>query len=1250
MYEIIILLLVLIIIKYAEISYIIKKLPNKIKIAICKNSNILIIKLIRFLNKKHLKIIKKLGNHSIDNQNKYKVLSPNDNAPIDGYSQMLQIALQTSGTNNIAVTGTYGSGKSSFLRTFEKNHVEWNYLHISLATFAEAKNGIIEPDSSTGTTTKENQHKLIERSILQQIFYKEKDKVIPFSRFKRIINIKNRYLILHTILLSLLIFYSLSMFYPTKVQEFINYDLNLRLKKYYWVFFIAISISTYYLYKIIEYSTKLKVNKFNLKNGEFQLDGKDNSSILNENLDEILYFFEVTSYDVVVIEDLDRFDSTEIFIKLRELNTLINNSKDINRRIIFIYAIRDDMFKNKDRTKFFEFIVPIIPYINSRTSFLKLKEKFKNEKEIDENFLRDVSIRINDMRLLLNISNEYKIYKHKINSKGINKNGLLAMIIYKNFYPADFAKLHKNKGMIPTIFNNRTSYINSKLDELNNNIKEKQEKINEYETKIKLEKEKSIDELKMVYILNIFKYSQNNNGYISLSDSDSDSFHINNFEDLLKNEIFDKVKNEKFKFDFKDIENKINDKLSYNQREEIILKQNNKNLENLKQELQDLKDKQKEIKEYTISKIAKEDDSEIFKNIENEDLLKFLLKDGYIREDEYHNYISNFFEGGLSYNDREFVLSVQNNKIFEFDYLLFNIKEVMIHLKAEYFESKSILNYSLLDYMIENDIKDDKFNNFINILIKNEDNRDFIFNYINFSKYLKEFIEIISDRWAKIWFFIYKESQFTEEKKDTYFQILFDHLEIDNLMKLNIEDSLKEYIETSQKVPDNSNFNDRFKQLIKTLKVKYQNIDDTYDENPAFFEFIYEENLYKLNEKMINKIIFIKGEPRKTSEEKLKISHYTTIKESEAQELKKYLEANINEYIENVFLQIETNIKEDEQYIIELLNNEDLEFENKQSIIEKEEAKICDISQIKNKELWDVLFDKNKVTAIWKNILNYYQYKEQNLDEIIIDFISNKENYKQLSNNIIYNEEEFEEKVIENLSLHLITFNELNDECYSYITKSLYRYSVFLTKLTNEKIDILLKNNKLTLTQENINYLKEQYSNKQIVLFENLKEDLLKEDPLKEDPLKEDNKFILDENDYIGIFKSTKFTLDEKMRIINKLDLNIFDNEELVKIVIDIYLDDKIEVSNELFFKFFEKGNFEDSLQLLINQIPNLENQVITELLSQLGEPYDKLILQSEEPLTLDKVEIDKDLLIALKNKGFIKNVKFQKKEVIVYK
>ncbi|MFW0702099.1 hypothetical protein ACN09M_03650 [Aliarcobacter butzleri] len=1248
MYEIIIVLLVLIIIKYTEIYYIIKKLPNKIKIAICKNSNILIIKLIRFLNKKHLKIIKRLGNQAIDNPNKYEVLSPNEKSDINGYSEMLQIAFKTPGTNNIAITGSYGSGKSSFLRTFENRYKEWDYLHISLATFEEAKN--MEKNNVNQTTEeaknmeknnanqtseeiikKEKQHQLIERSILQQIFYKEKDKTIPFSRFKRIINIKKSSLIFHSILLAILILYSVTMLFPLKVEKLFTFDLKSELKQYSLMFWLIPFITIYYFYKIIQYFTGLKVSKFNIKSGEFQIDNKDKTSILNEHLDEILYFFEVTSYNVVIIEDLDRFDSTEIFIKLRELNTLINNSKDINRRIRFVYAIRDDMFKDKDRTKFFEFIVPIIPYINSNNSFLKLKEKFKKE-NISEDFLRNVALRINDMRLLLNISNEYKIYKYKINSNSLSEERLLAMIIYKNFYPLEFAKLHINEGNVAEIFNKRIEIITLKVKELASKIKEKQTEINEYEAKIEDEKSKSIDELRMVYILNIFKFNDSKNReYILLSDGSS--YYISNFKDLLQNEVFYKVKNEEKQFNFKNIENEINNEYTYNQREEIILNQNNKNLENLKQDLRNLKDKENKIKKYTISEIAKEDDTEIFKNIENEDLLKFLLRDGYIREDEYHNYISYFFKGGLSYKDREFVLSVKDDKPLNNEYELINKKEVLIHLTSKDFEVKAILNYSLLDYIIENNIKDDKFDNFISVLVKNEECKDFIFNYINFTNNLNEFINIITDRWVRIWFYIYKESQFTEDKKAIYFRILFDHLGI-KLINLNIEDSLKEYIETSSGLPEIDKSNDNFEKLIYKLKVKYKYIED-YKKNPLTFDFIYKNDLYCINKDMIS--IIVKSKTTISLEE-LNNSHYSSIQKSELNELRLYIKQNINEYIENVFLQIETNTQEDEEYIMELLNNEDLEFENKQSIIKKEETIILNISKIEDKELWEFLFRENKITANWKNILYYYQYKEQQLNEIIIDFISNKENYKQLSNNMIYNEEEFEEKVIENLSLHLITFNELNDECYSYITKSLYRYSNLLTKLTNEKIDILLKNNKLGLTQENINYLKEHYSNKQIVLFENLKEDLLKED----------NKFTLDENDYIEIFKSTKFSIDEKMTIINKLDLNIFDNEDILKLVINIYLEGNIEIPNELLSKLFDKVSLEDSLKLLIKQIPKLEEEQIKRLLVRFAEPYDKLSEQLGESFEFENTEINKNLLTALKNKGIIKNMKLKKKEIVV--
>lgn len=52
----------------------------------------------------------------------------------------------------------------------------------------------------------------------------------------------------------------------------------------------------------------------------------ESGSCFDKYLDEILYYFEISRRDIVVFEDLDRFDNVEIFETLRALNTLLNGS------------------------------------------------------------------------------------------------------------------------------------------------------------------------------------------------------------------------------------------------------------------------------------------------------------------------------------------------------------------------------------------------------------------------------------------------------------------------------------------------------------------------------------------------------------------------------------------------------------------------------------------------------------------------------------------------------------------------------------------------------------------------------------------------------------------------------------------------------------------------------------------------------------------------------------------------------------
>ena len=321
----------------------------------------------------------------------YHSLSPICEADIPEYEEAISWALNNrkeKNIKNIAITGPYGSGKSSILNTFQKNNSnqDLHFLNISLATFKDELEEPLKPGSkTTNKTNGEDLVRLIELSILQQIFYHEEDRKIPDSRFKKIKSYNNKKILFWTfaILLSVLSFIHIfdtgNIFKIQSICQVENKTVNLIIL----IISILICISCVFvgIYKSIRVFTGLRITKLNIKNAEIEINDKINKSILNHHLDEILYFFEVTPYNVVIIEDLDRFQQTEIFTKLREINLLINSSKKIkDKNVVFIYAVRDDMFQDRDRTKFFDFIIPVIPVINSSNSNEILLGKIKNNK------------------------------------------------------------------------------------------------------------------------------------------------------------------------------------------------------------------------------------------------------------------------------------------------------------------------------------------------------------------------------------------------------------------------------------------------------------------------------------------------------------------------------------------------------------------------------------------------------------------------------------------------------------------------------------------------------------------------------------------------------------------------------------------------------------------------------------------------------------------------------------------------------
>ena len=164
----------------------------------------------------------------------------------------------------------------------------------------------------------------------------------------------------------------------------------------------TVRICGYRVCKILRYFKHVRIvcNSFfadgrtDFKNigNEIEIFEESDDSYFDKYLNEVLYLFENVDADVIVFEDMDRFNANKIFERLREVNTLANiQLQKENKKILrFFYLLRDDIFISKDRTKFFDYIVPVVPVVDSSNSYDQFISHFKKGglfEKFNESFL-----------------------------------------------------------------------------------------------------------------------------------------------------------------------------------------------------------------------------------------------------------------------------------------------------------------------------------------------------------------------------------------------------------------------------------------------------------------------------------------------------------------------------------------------------------------------------------------------------------------------------------------------------------------------------------------------------------------------------------------------------------------------------------------------------------------------------------------------------------------------------------------------
>ncbi|WP_405269335.1 hypothetical protein [Cellulophaga sp. Ld12] len=1195
------------------------------------------------LEKLHFKFSKK-NQIELD----YTSLSPISNGDKEGhYSNALLWALENrkeEDIKNIALTGSYGSGKSTILKTFQKNYKgNFEFLNISLATFKEEKTKK-DDDGNPIIKNKEDLLRLIETSILQQIFYHEEDKNIPDSRFKKIKSYSGKKLLFTSIGILLFIIALLNYFNPYLLQSIFK-DSSLSIficNTLHYSSILIIIIGIFFLvYKSIRIISSITINKLKFQNAEIGIGESLNKSILNHHLDEILYFFSIRPYNVVIIEDLDRFEETEIFTKLREINLLLNNSEKTKKKnITFIYAVRDDMFSDNERIKFFDFIIPVIPVINSsNSSEILLQKKRKYNYDLTDTFIEDISFFIDDMRLLHNITNEFYLYKVKQGETPLNQNKLFAIITYKNKHPNDFVSLSKNNGYLYDILNAKTQYVSQEVDRLEEKTSILKEEIKNFE----LVNIKSIKELRQLYIIRVIETLDNFNSLV-----------INNetitFDDLLKDENFEYLKSNKLfykssyhnrgynrteypikkvEISFSEIEKKVDSKKSYADKEQEIIDIKSNKSNSKRQEIQKLEKQKITTRNLKISELLqsnKEIDLNINENLDT-DFITTLIRNGYISED-YIDYISLFHEGSITRSDHKFVINLRNKQKLEFDYKLSKIDKVIPKINPIDFNSEFILNYDLLDFLLKNHRNNKVPLDYVFTKLKDESSTStlFINGFVDITENLDLFIKSLCEYWFGIWEYYVNDVAFSDEQLNTILKYIIEYAEIESIIKIEKQSNLKNYLTKDSEILNIKSDNDKLINIISNLELKFIDLD--FKNSPEnILEFIYENNYYEINEKMVSEIIKKYGEFEQVSFDN---SNYSSIKNSNANSLINYIEVYINDYITNIYLKLDTNINEEQKSYLELLNHSDLSLKLKKEVIKKVATKISDISIIEEAHLLPYIIKNNKIEPKWGNLLFFFKESENKILESSICFINNIENANELAK-VKMPTKVNDENIFGVFCKALMQSNKINNESFDLITNSIpfWYNDIDIANLDEEKVHSLIKNRVISPTIKSFESLKENYEKLNIKLLEKHKAKFIEK--IEE--------LILDANDVELILKSTILNNIEKLKFLESCSNDtIVSNSENLKLISQLILNDSSFRINELLLKdlILDKSvSTVNKIKLFNKNLFSADETFIIKFLSNLNSSYAKITNRDKRAKIQDNPD-NRDLLTNLKRKNYI--------------
>ena len=979
-----------------------------------------------------------------ENKYHFERLTPIDNMDLDVYEEAIDYVFNNPDVKNVAISGAYSAGKSSVLAPYKKRHNDLRFLHISLAHFKS-------PDQEDETEVKES---VLEGKILNQLIHQIPSDKIPQTHFrvkKRISPVSIIIKTLETIALLTAIIYfmffdSWKSYVSVLPDNWLKSILELSAHPYALMVdgIIIITLSSFLIYGLIKIQKNKNVfRKLNLQGNEIEIFEESDDSYFDKYLNEVLYLFENVDADVIVFEDMDRFNANKIFERLREVNTLANiQLQKENKKILrFFYLLRDDIFISKDRTKFFDYFVPVVPVVDSSNSYDQFISHFKKGglfEKFNESFLQGLSLYIDDMRLLKNIYNEFVIYYNRLNITELDCNKMLAIIAYKNLFPRDFADLQLNQGFIYTIFANKDSFVAEEIEKLDKQISEKSNEIdmakNEHLSTIK-ELDAAYEDKRPVR----YGYRQD------LSDADKANY----------------AKRKQA------IENRLNSSIPKLENEKVVLEQKRISMQN--RQLCEIITRDNIDSIFSITSTNEVGTVTHFNEIKSSeyfDLLKYLIRNGYIDE-TYADYMTYFYENSLSRIDKTFLRSITDKKAKEYTYKLKNPKLVVSRLRLVDFDQEETLNFDLFTYLLQTSHID-----YVKRLIeqlKSTKNLKFIGAYFDTTIELSAYIKHLNMGWPEVFSTALSERLLTENQIRRYSIASLYYSNDDIIELVNKENCLCDYISNARDylAIDNPNI-DRLIHCFTLLGVCFIGFDYT-ELNKELFQAVYEESLYEINAENLQ-LIQREILGAKNADDFFH-KNCTILCLHPDSAITQYVNQNINKYFRVVLQISDGNIHDDENVAIAVFNNANLTTDYKHSYISALRTTITSIKEIADSSLWSSLLDADIVQYSEYNIMDCFNTVK--LNESVISYIN------RYDIDLDFSKTEYDEDAKEKLFDSVVICNGIDNSKYRQILVSLkFSYDAFdIADISDDKITILIDTNIIRMTDDNLKYIRENYHN-----------------------------------------------------------------------------------------------------------------------------------------------------------------------------